>query len=300
MDPSQAYQIALQNWPVIVSGAGVLHSISRWGIRYIADHYRHDPPEVLEEAARNASDFTNRNSDKVRASLDAGFITEAQVQSALKNPGFVKILQSAVLSASETSSSLYHEQLARLVSERLYASSESTVAITLRMAIERIRDLTDKQLQLLGLIFVAMKVLPPFEFSGDAQSDLKAYAELCDVELKPFSDVRISELDLAHIESLNLVHITGIGGGLGIHFGTDVAQSPMRARLGSLQGTLISSDPPAVLNRLNSLVVSNVREGKTGLEAVQLLSIGFVIGYSVYAQFRDVKFELDDWQDRAT
>jgi hypothetical protein len=298
MDLGQVYAIVQQNFPELVVGGGVVRSVARWGWKYVADRHRHDPAAVVEAAAKNAADFSFRMSDKVRASIDAGIITEEQVEAALSDPAFVTLLQQAVLDASETSSELNHEQLARIVAARLEARTESSLAIALRMAAAKVHDLTDQQLKILGLVFAATNVNPDFQATGNGEADLVRYGEMCETELAPFDGVELNNLDLQQIESLNLISIASFAGKFARYSSSEVTQSAMAGRFGfEFQGTLLNGAPvPPAYRRLNQLMENDAVNGKYGIGGVKLLSVGWLVGYSVYAHVRGVPFDLSGWK----
>jgi hypothetical protein len=294
----QVYALVQQNFPQLVAGGAIVRSIARWGWKYVADRHRHDPASVVEAAAKNAADFSFRVSDKVRASIEAEVIREEQVEAALNQPGFVTLLQQAVLNASETASEFNHEQLARIVVARLQAPTESSLSIALRIAAEKVHDLTDQQLKILGLIFTCTTADPDFEVTGNGEADLARYGEMCQAELAPFESVELNNLDLQQIESLNLISIASFAGKFARFSGSEVTRSIMASRFGfEFQGTLLNGAPaPAAYQRLNRLMANDPVNGRIGISGVKLLSIGWLVGYSVYAQMRGVAFDLSGWK----
>jgi hypothetical protein len=298
VDLGQVYAIVQQNFPELVAGGTVARSIAQWGWKYVADRHRHDPAAVVDAAAKNAADFSFRASEKVRAAIDAGDITENQVETALGDPAFVTLLQQAVLNASESSSELNHEQLARIVAARLATPTESSLAIALRMAAEKVHDLTDPQLRILGLVFTVTNVNPDFQATGNGDADLAHYGDVCQRELAPFDDVELNNLDLQQIESLNLVSIASFAGKFARYSSSEVTHSMMAGRFGfEFQGTLLSGAPvPAAYRRLDRLMANDPANGNIGIGGVKLLSLGWLIGYSVYAQMRGVSFDLSGWR----
>jgi hypothetical protein len=291
------YAIVQANWPQILLGGAAVRSIAPWGWRYVADAYRHDPLTAVEAAAHNASDFTHRVAAKVQFAVDTGLITEEQVEVALSDPAFVKLLQRSVLDASETGSELNHEQLARLVSARLSESGETLEGIALRVACEKLRDVTDRQLKLLGLTFVATQVDPPFEPSADGEADLAKYIALCEAELGPFDDVDLHSLDFQQLESLGLLSVAAFAGRLGMRFGSHETHSPMLGRVGLyFQGYLLNEPRPIpAFQRLRRLMDGDSATGLIGMSTVRLHSIGWLLGYSAYCQLRKVPFDLRGW-----
>lgn len=290
----------MENLPQILDALRQYGPDAAIGIRYAAETYQaiarafkakyaEQTPSVQATAIANASDAAHRIGKKVDALVTLGVVLESDVERAMQAPDFAKMLERAILDASETDSELKHEQLALLVAERLKSTPETGKAIAVRMACERIRDLTDKQLRLLGLLFVATNVYPDGDPASEDEDTFARDAAYIEEMLRPFYNVDVPYLDLMQLQGLGLVRVATWARG-GARFGHEETPSPAMRHMITKYG-MERPWTNAAVQKLNAIMQGKV-DGQVPLCAVATLPLGWLIGHSVYAQVTGAPLDI--------
>jgi len=183
---------------------------------------------AAQAAANNIIAVSARVKETIDVYVASGRLTEAQGRVALDDPAFAVLLNDRLLDASETDDPLVHDAFAKMVVERMTMTSGTAEAILIGVASARVRDLGNRQLRLLGTIFVAEQVyIDAFDSHGSREADFEYYTAQCNVEVRPFWDLPVLSQDIDHLDAANLIelseerlHRRTIGGG---------RQSPMLA-----------------------------------------------------------------------
>jgi hypothetical protein len=139
-------------------GIGWLVSAIKTRLPFFERHYLGTSEGAQIRAAANVLSVGEKVREKLDAYIQEGRLTEQQAQEALDDPAFAVFLNTTLLHASETDDTFTHEQFASLVVERMTKSSTSSDAIALRIAAERLHDLTPRQLKALGAAYAATYV----------------------------------------------------------------------------------------------------------------------------------------------
>ncbi len=103
---------------------------------------------LVQEVDRLRKEVTNKN-------------IRQKIKSALEDPDFLSLLRNAVNISSNTDNEEKHKILARIISERLGADSESLLSLTSRLACNTVEHLTPLQLRFLGLIALVSYIPRP-------------------------------------------------------------------------------------------------------------------------------------------
>jgi hypothetical protein len=279
------------HWPQVVFGYAVLRDAAKPIAKYLQDRYKHDSPDTLKQAADNASDLAHRLEAKLKSLLESGHLTDAQLKEVLARPDVAAMLQDVFIAASESASQLQHEQFAKLIATHLVAGAESLQSKVLRMATERVRFLTDRQLKTLGLIHTLTQVR--FEaFAGESVDERIAdYSSgLADL-LRPYDDIYVRLVDVEHMEGLSLLSINWSAAKAPSRMIPDgEVRSQLLAPLYSeFYGQFVpmgQHSAPPVIQRIQELMVGDRDPEDAGVRAITLFTPGSVIGSAVYANFK--------------
>ena len=299
IDPGSIAQVFSDHWPQVVFGYAILRDAAKPVAKYLRDHYRHASPETLKEAAANSSGFAHRFEQQVVALRVAGLVTDEQMRSALESPAFAQALQRAFVDGSETASEFRHEQLARLVAMQLTGDGESFQSVALRMAAERMKYLTDRQLRELGLMFAVVytECTEDVNDTRTAEEQFRQYARECEEILEPFDGVEPLRLDVQHMEGLSLLSIAPFA--VNLFAGYNSSQEtqspmlrPMAIRFNGLLKPIGTLDAPPVVGRLYSLMDGKDKSDVVALRGVKLFPPGYLIGYTVYSNLHHTTMAL--------
>lgn len=174
----------------IASGLATFWSMeaSSWVKSFFTDHH----PTAIAKAQQNTSDFLIELSNRV-TQLENKKLDSKEV---LEDPDFSAALQKAVLASAQTENKEKHQLLAEILAQRLTTESETILALTSKMAVDVIANLTPKQLDILSLYFLLSEIqlnkpMPSQEFSNYLNGQLLYYYNL-----------EINEIDLLHLVSL--------------------------------------------------------------------------------------------------
>lgn len=168
------------------------------GERWLNTYFRDHQEKAQEQAKINSADFLNDLAKRIKKLEKQEEVSKAKIETAQDHPDFSVTLQKALLSAAQTGSRDKHELLARLVTERLKANSESLLSLASKMACDAISYTTQTQLNILGLQ-VNLEYLNP---SAQALSEDQYQKWLLD-RLGFYSDLKFNYLDLYHLEALS-------------------------------------------------------------------------------------------------
>jgi hypothetical protein len=173
------------------------------GKRWLAARYESHKEKALQKAQENAGSFLEKLRVMVETLEKEGKVPPEVVERALENPGFAIFLQQALTAAAETEEPEKHDLLARLVSERLAAPTESLLALTSRTALEVIPSLSLTQLKVLGLKATIAWLVPKGQpADGTPQDELhRWFLDWLAVVWAPYRDLRFRWLDLDYLEA---------------------------------------------------------------------------------------------------
>jgi len=256
--------------------------------------YAGTPAGAQLAAAHNILDASAKVRKRILEYSADGRLTREVLIESLDDPAFAVFFKGGLSDASETDSELSHEQFALLVCERMVHSKGSGEAIKLRMAADRLLDLTDRHLPLIGAIFVAQHVFPdPFEASGSIDEDSVVTKRHPPLKFGPHWDVQIVGQDFDHLDAANIleIHDRRVGlrvGGERISF--------MLNRLGSDYlgpSTRMGSE---VFTHLYHWMQGDRNAGVLGFKSVSLKQPGWIIGATIHSHLRGIPVDLGRWE----
>jgi hypothetical protein len=186
-----------------IKGTSWLYSALKTRLPFLDRHYLGTSSAAQTQGAANVLNVSQHIRKRFDEYVSDGRLTERQAHDALDNPAFALFFNDAVLGASETDDDFIHEQFASLIIERMTNDHASVQAIAIRLATERLRDITSRQLKLLGALYVT-QYGGLSEYTGDT---IEKYAESCSAELRPHWNVRVVSEDIASLASLNVIKI---------------------------------------------------------------------------------------------
>ena len=175
-----------------------------WAQHYYQEYY----PIVKGKMNENINKFAHILRIKLKS--DESTIIKEKADKQMVKPLFAMTLREAVVSAALTDDEEKHKILADIITDliagQMSSEKESIFEIVSRMACENIKNLTSKQLNILGLIkFIRMDV--PSEREKYCLGDTEFagwYSNLIHVSEK-FFPLELIEEDLLHLESVSCV-----------------------------------------------------------------------------------------------
>ncbi|WP_336030965.1 LPO_1073/Vpar_1526 family protein [Acinetobacter pittii] len=172
-------------------------SLSVW----VGEYFNTHQPKAKEKAQQNGLDFLVELSQRVQILEQSGRIPREQIETAQENPSFSDALHKSLMVAAQTDNKDKHILLANTLSERLAAEPESLLALTSKMSLEVISNITPNQLNILGFAVEILFIQPSSSPNEDE------YIAWIKERYKHYIDLKISNLDLVHLEALSCLKL---------------------------------------------------------------------------------------------
>lgn len=132
------------------------------GKKWLRDYFKDHKETVQKNAEQNALFFLNDLSKRIKVleeSIKDSEQSKIILEGKLNDPDFAAMLQKALIASSRSSSQYKHEILSRVVADRLGSNSQ-TLDLASSMAVDSIQYLSDRHLNLLGVIIVIDHLRP--------------------------------------------------------------------------------------------------------------------------------------------
>ena len=232
---------------------------------------------------RNRDEFSRRLERHMADLKEEGLVSDEQIVAALENPDFIMFLQRAIESAARTDRQDIHDLLSRLVEERLQASPESLLSLVNKRACEVVSLITPNQLRMLGL---AATITYPASNPLDATQAVQWLEQ----RISPLIEVKVNQLDYAHLESLSCINRTSR------IFGLSVA---LQAKFGGhlnfdeFVSTQLGQD-------LECVWAEGKIQGEWGLNHYHLTTVGLLLGVMVGDEYSGTKTNFEGWGEEGT
>jgi hypothetical protein len=211
--------------------------------------------EAQARARENAAAFVHDLAARVKALEDRGVLPPNALDAA-KHPSVSALLQAAVLGAAQTEDEAKHDLLASVVATRLVSNTESTYALASQMAADAICRVTQRQLQLLGLLCFLEEVRP-------RQVDtVREYLAWVSAWLSHFDKFEFREIDARHLVAVGCVTF-------------DPASERGLEWIFRIKGGSLAFEAPIETENWFEAMESHWAEGLSG---VQLTSVGSIVG----------------------
>jgi hypothetical protein len=262
----------------------------------LSEKYRLDPPPTHQIAIENFGDATKRFAGHLALATESGATTTEQIRSRIVQPDLLKSLQRELLDASETKDELSHEVLARILAVRVVVDETSRRNLLLRLAGEMISRLTGAQLRQLGLIYTLFYVTTTEDTRDWSAGQFLEWLGAVERYLAPYADLLTSMPDIDYLSQMGAVSIHRVGGLFsgGEVFGYSRLLAPLNFALQSLSKEFSKS---ALVMQAFSMMESDLKEGKRGLDAVTMTAVGLVIGACAQSVAAHEAFGLDSsWE----
>jgi hypothetical protein len=143
--------------------SAVAELVVKYGGGWLLDKFRGHPPKAQQTAVQNAVVFLADLAQRLKILEEISSSEEDfkdRIGLALEDPDFTATVHTALLAASRTPDREKHDVLARLVADRLLADAESLRAVTTRIGVEAVGNLTSRQLRYLALAFQVRVIRP--------------------------------------------------------------------------------------------------------------------------------------------
>ena len=167
------------------------------GKNWIGKYFNNHQPKAQEKAEQNGFDFLIELGTRIKALEECNAVTQEKIEKIQEDPDFSAALQKALISSAQTENKEKHQVLAEILSQRLTVESESLVALTSKMALDVVSFLTPHQLNILKLTSLIYSIGPQNTL------DPFSYETYLINTFTPYFDIKISSLDLMHLESLS-------------------------------------------------------------------------------------------------
>jgi len=245
------------------------------GEKWLSSFFKNHQQKAKDKAYENSKSFLNELAKRVEELEKKEVVDSKQIEEAQDHPDFSVILQKAILSSSQTDDKGKHLLLARLVSERLKAKSDSVLSLASKMACDAISFATKQQLDLLGLITNVFYIQPSNPLSE------QDYSVWLLTRLSNYMNLKITNLDYLHLEAISCLKF-----------------EPVLSK-GDLI-TLLSKKNAGIFNKnefANHLIGKSLsslwKENK--MSSISLTSVGQIIGVYVSDMYTNGKTNFVDW-----
>lgn len=171
-------------------------SLSVW----VGEYFNTHQPKAQEKAKQNGLDFLVELSQRIQILEQSGRVPKQQIETAQENPSFSDALHKSLMVAAQTENKEKHILLANTLSERLAAKPESLLALTSKMSLDVISNITPNQLNILGFTLEILYISPSAAVDGDG------FSLWLKERYKHYQDLTISNLDLVHLEALSCIN----------------------------------------------------------------------------------------------
>ncbi|VTX88211.1 LPO_1073/Vpar_1526 family protein [Acinetobacter ursingii] len=168
-------------------------SLSVW----VGEYFNTHQPKAKEKAQQNGLDFLVELSQRVQVLEQSGRVPKEQIETAQEDPNFSDALHKSLMVAAQTDNKDKHILLANTLSERLAAEPESLLALTSKISLDVISNITPNQLNILGFALEIMFIEPSSSTNEDQ------YTFWLKERYKNYVNLTISSLDLVHLEALS-------------------------------------------------------------------------------------------------
>lgn len=264
----------------------------KWLSKYFEDHH----PKAIKKAQRNALAFIDDLSHRVKQLEETADDTNAikeRITSALEDPDFSAILKDSLMSSSRTENKDTHKVLSRLVSERLNCKSGDLLALTIPLACESVKSLTNNQLRFLAVGFI-LEYLMPNKFQNtsiDVDNTIISCMDWFKKELPLIlPDNPMTGIDLKHLVGNSCIHLTKtIPGGAGL-FETLVAKLKIPQAYFSLHMTSLQNLEEFIEKTEDGKRLRDCWDRK--LSHIMLTSSGILIGICVFDELTENQTDM--------
>jgi hypothetical protein len=265
---------------------GAAAGVATWkkGRKWIDGYFKDHGEIVIEKANVNASDFLDRFAAKVTRLEEENEITKAIIEETFNNPSFAALLEQSMIGAAKTESEEKHEYLARLLSQRIDAPSESVLSLVSPLASEAIVSCNTTQLMVLGFIS-STTIVPNLAEPANREHYLRACEAWLSHRYAPYRDWTFGPLDLMHLEAVSCLNVSPIGG---IQFRELLIAFWSR-------GDFLLTEEELFGLEIGAVVKGLWEEG--GLKSARLTSVGMLLGTLVSDKLCGAdETKLDGWK----
>jgi len=192
----------------------ILNTSNNISGNFIKNYFHNHSDNIKNEAQRNAEEFLSIFETELNRAESLLESERLLIKENLNSPDFAKTLEQSIKTASLSGNKRKKEFLASLVATRLFVKNESTDALILKMACEKVEFMNFNQLAILGYVKTVNKTEEELEFRDRAEQYMpEQLNEILIKRFLPYLTVSVNEMDSAYIESLGCAKIN-----LGITF----------------------------------------------------------------------------------
>jgi hypothetical protein len=242
------------------------------GEKWITTYYANHRPRAVEKAQENSADFLSDLATRIKMLEDRGAVSKEQIENSQDHPDFSGTLHKAMLTAAQTDDHDKHQLLARILAERLAAPAEGLRAMASKMACDVVGYMTPGQLRLLGLVVELLYIRSYNPVPADV------YRARFESRLSPYATQMFTSLDLLHLESLSCLRY--------LSFASHDLGETLAEKNGGVYDTATLETPLGI--HIKSL-------WEQGLQAIELTSVGQLIGTYVADSLTHVTASFDGW-----
>lgn len=181
------------------------------GDKFLKRYFKNHKEKVKENAEKNATEFLNLLAFRLKI-LEQTFIdneTKKKIENIFDSPDFSKILEHSIKISSLSEESEKKDILAQLLVHRLLVETDTTDALVVKIACEKIEYLNKNHLKILGLTYSLRQIPQDFDYDNRERERYtdEQIKKLLLERLVPYYKLTVNQLELEHLEFHNCIKL---------------------------------------------------------------------------------------------
>jgi hypothetical protein len=175
---------------------------------FMKNYFKNHGENIKVNAEKNTNDFLRILDEELNSVETKIEENKETVADNLNSPDFAKTLEQSIKISSQTDNNEKKEVLSKLITSRLFSKSESTEALIIKTACEKLENMNFIQLALLGYVYTFRTSQAYWE----SDTNIKTYTseEFKNILIKRFSayfKIPVNQIDIDHLESIGCIKL---------------------------------------------------------------------------------------------
>jgi hypothetical protein len=181
------------------------------GGAFIQSYFANHKQNVLDNAQKNANVLLDILASKIQE-FDKTIITKEdqdKVNQTFNSPDFSKLLEQSIKTASISEDEGKKDILSQLIIHRLYVDQETTEALVIKIASEKLEYLNGNHLNILGLIYAMRNTSEHLNYKSQERNKFtdSEITQILVSRFKSYMNVSVNQLELEHLEFHTCIHM---------------------------------------------------------------------------------------------